>query len=233
MQHIAHGPPSSTKPNPFRSAGRQTSHLLSVQLLGFVVRFSSRGLTPHITLSQSYLTHDYLISSHLQDWPYVHMGSAHVCTRYLYIYMCVRMKLLSFGKAPPLLFANSLQYHIVGIAFFIVFGSQRDVLRVWSFWRKDETTTRSATTDSGVLMFEDPMILGDKRSQPDTKETHGVRPPPGSSPFSLLLQKPFRAHSAVEKFAGHRVSGTDRLGSLPDYRRVPSAGSRGGIILMR
>ena len=56
IQHIAHGPPSSTKPNPFRSAGRQTSHLLGVPLLGLVVRFSSRGLIPRITLSQPYLT---------------------------------------------------------------------------------------------------------------------------------------------------------------------------------
>jgi hypothetical protein len=94
MQHIAYGPPSSTKPNPFHSAGRQTSHLLGIHLPWLVVRFSSHGLIPHITLSQSYLTHD------RQDWPYVHMGSAHVCTRYLYIYMCVRTKPPSFGKAP-------------------------------------------------------------------------------------------------------------------------------------
>lgn len=46
-----------------------------------------RGSITRVTLPQSYLTPNYL-----QDWPFVHMGSAHVCTRYLYIYMCVRMK---------------------------------------------------------------------------------------------------------------------------------------------
>lgn len=95
IQHPAHGPPSSTKPNPFHSACHQTSHLLGIHILWFVVRFSSRRLIPRITLSHSYLTHDYL-----QNWPYVHMGSAHVSTRYLYIYMCVRMKpLIQKGAA--------------------------------------------------------------------------------------------------------------------------------------
>jgi hypothetical protein len=55
------------------------------------------------------LSHTQTILSHLQDWPYVHMGSAYVCTRYLYIYVCVRMEPLSFGKAPHgTSFANSL-----------------------------------------------------------------------------------------------------------------------------
>lgn len=57
-----------------------------------------------------------------------------------------------------------------GIAFFIVFGSQRDALRVWCFWRKSETTRSATTADSGTLIFEDPMILRKKRSPPDTIE---------------------------------------------------------------
>jgi hypothetical protein len=63
MQHTAHGPPSSSKPNPFHSRGRQTSRLLGIHLPWLVVRFSSRGLIPRTTRSQSYLTHDYLVSS--------------------------------------------------------------------------------------------------------------------------------------------------------------------------
>lgn len=63
MQHFAHGTPSSTNPNPFHSAGHQTSHLLGIHLLWLVVRFSSRNLIPRITLSQPFLTHDYLVSS--------------------------------------------------------------------------------------------------------------------------------------------------------------------------
>jgi hypothetical protein len=43
------------KPNPFHSASRQTSHPHGMHLHWLVVRFFS--------LSQSYLTHDYLVSS--------------------------------------------------------------------------------------------------------------------------------------------------------------------------
>ena len=64
MQDIADGPASSTKPNPFHSAGHQTSHLHGIHLHWLVVCFFfSRGLIPRITLSQSFLTHDYLVSS--------------------------------------------------------------------------------------------------------------------------------------------------------------------------
>ena len=109
-----------------------------------------------------------------------------------------------------LLFANIAAYYIVSIAFFVVFGSQRDVLRVWCFWRKDETTTKSATTDSGTLILEDPVIPRRKRSPPDTRETHEVRMHQGAHPFSFSL----RAHAAVKTCAGYRYFGTDRLDRL-------------------
>jgi len=98
------------------------------------------------------------ILSHLQDRHYVHIGSAHVCPRHIYLYMCVRMKPLIRKSAACDFFMLIRANHVVGIAFFIVFGSQRDVLRVWCFWRKDETTMRSTTTDSGTLTIEDPVI---------------------------------------------------------------------------
>jgi len=63
MQHTTRSPPSSTKPNPFHSASLQTADFLGIPLFWFVVRFSSRGSIPRLTLSQSYLTHDYLVSS--------------------------------------------------------------------------------------------------------------------------------------------------------------------------
>lgn len=71
MQHTTDGPASSTKPNSFHSGGRQTSYLLGIHLPWLVVRCSSRGIIPRITLSQSYLTHDYLVlSSGLASCPY-------------------------------------------------------------------------------------------------------------------------------------------------------------------
>ncbi|KAN0125707.1 hypothetical protein V8E52_000914 [Russula decolorans] len=69
-------------------------------------------------------------------------------------------------------YARDIYTSTFGIAFFIVFGSQRDVLRVWRFWRKDETTTRSTTANSGTLIFEAPVLSRKKRSPQDTSETH-------------------------------------------------------------
>ncbi len=53
------------------------------------------------------------ISSHLQNWHLVYMGSAHIPTRYLYIYMCVRMQpFIRKGAAWVFLsLANSLHIY--------------------------------------------------------------------------------------------------------------------------
>jgi len=69
-------------------------------------------------------------------------------------------------------YARDIYTSTFGVAFFTVFGSQRDVLRVWCFWRKHETTTRSVTTDSGTLILEDPVIPRKNRSPTDTRVMH-------------------------------------------------------------
>ena len=54
--------------------------------------------------------------------------------------------------------------HTVGVAYFFVFGSQRDVFRVWCFWRKDDTVTKTATTESETPFVEDPTMLREDAS---------------------------------------------------------------------
>lgn len=66
--------------------------------------------------------------------------------------------------------------HTVGVAYFLVFGSQNDVLSVWCFWRKDETVSKAATTESGAPFVEDLLMLPKDASLPNTREMEEVRP---------------------------------------------------------
>jgi hypothetical protein len=70
-----------------------------------------------------------------------------------------------------IVFANAL--HTVGVAYFLVFGSQPDVLWAWCFWRKDETGSR-ATAESGAPIIEDSTALHKHPTLPDT--SHEVCP---------------------------------------------------------
>jgi hypothetical protein len=72
----------------------------------------------------------------------------------------------------------------VGIAYFVVFGSQRDVLLAWCFWRKDDTATKTATSESGALFVEDPTVLHKDASAvslPDARDMDEIVRP-GFSP---------------------------------------------------
>ena len=65
--------------------------------------------------------------------------------------------------------------HTVGIAYFVVFGSQGDVLRAWCFWRKDDTATKTATTsESGALFVEDPTMLRKDASAASLHDTRDM-----------------------------------------------------------
>ena len=82
-------------------------------------------------------------------------------------------------------YESSNSPHTVGVAYFVVFGSQNDVLWAWCFWRKDDTGTRT-TADSGALILEDSTALQKHPTLPDTEGVHEVRP--GFSPTHTHTQ---------------------------------------------
>jgi hypothetical protein len=40
-------------------------------------------------------------------------------------------------------------FHTVGVAYFVVFGTQRDVFRAWCFWRKYPPASNTGTAETG------------------------------------------------------------------------------------
>jgi hypothetical protein len=51
-------------------------------------------------------------------------------------------------------FANS-SFHTVGVAYFLVFGTQRDVFRTWCFWRKYPQVSNTASAETGAHTADD------------------------------------------------------------------------------
>ncbi|KAF8483721.1 hypothetical protein DFH94DRAFT_321978 [Russula ochroleuca] len=64
-------------------------------------------------------------------------------------------------------YARDIYTSTFGVAYFLVFGSQPDVLWAWCFWRKDETGSR-ATAESGAPIIEDSTALHKHPTLPDT-----------------------------------------------------------------
>ena len=166
MRHPAHGPPGSTNANSHHPGRYQTPHLLSVHLLRLSVRFR---LTVYSLISP--VSHGNFIASSGLAFCLYGIGTR---MHEISIPLPVRQNVISHLERPyGLLFAYSL--HTVGVAYFVVFGSQHDVLWAWCFWRKDDTGTRTtADSGSGALIMED-STLQKHPTLPDTEGVHEVR----------------------------------------------------------
>jgi len=47
----------------------------------------------------------------------------------------------------------------VGVVYFLVFGTQRDVFRTWCFWLKDDARSKTETTETSARTLEDITML--------------------------------------------------------------------------
>ena len=60
-------------------------------------------------------------------------------------------------------------HNTVGIAYFLVFGTQRDVFRAWCFWRKDLVGSNPGTIEKGSEAAEDNIVSASASAGPSSE----------------------------------------------------------------